>query len=161
MSDEQKRRNYDMHGSEEGFSMGGQDINPEEIFKMFFGRGGDPFQNLFNAGGGAFTVYSNVGGTRGFRTGGTNTNRRQHNQRQQHQNIFGDGPNIFDLLSGMNNPRQRRPAQRTNVAEEQDDEPLNAYFQKRQERGQNNRQAQPELMTPEKLLLSCLNQCLP
>jgi hypothetical protein len=156
LSDEQKRRNYDMHGSEEGFSMGGQDINPEEIFKMFFGRGGDPFQNLFGGGGGGgFTVYSNMGGDPG-----TPTRRPSSNQnRQQQQNPFGNGPNIFDILNGMNDPRRRRPAQQNDVrqqqyAQEQDHEPLNAYFQKRQQRGQNNRETRNDVMTPEKLLMS-------
>ena len=157
--DEQKRRNYDMHGSEEGFSMGGQDINPEEIFRMFFGGGGgggDPFSQFFGSNQG-FTVYSNFGGTQGMRMGGHNANRRQQQQRQrQPQDIFGGGANIFDILGGLNNPRQRRPAQRTNVNEQQqqDDDPLSAYFQKRQQRGQNNRAAQGQELTPEKLLLS-------
>lgn len=91
LSDETKRRNYNMHGTEEGYAM--PNIDPNEIFRMFFNQaGGDPFMNLFNGGGGGFTVYTNLGGNSGFRTGGA-------------QNMNFGGANIFDILNqatGMN-----------------------------------------------------------
>ena len=82
---------YDLHGTDQEFTnmFHPNDIDPNQIFKMFFnGNGNDPFANLFNGGGGGtFTVYSNMGGTRVFRT----TNQRGMNM----------GGNIF-LIFSMN-----------------------------------------------------------
>eukprot|EP00345_Euplotes_harpa_P005589 CAMPEP_0168328612 /NCGR_PEP_ID=MMETSP0213-20121227/6612_1 /TAXON_ID=151035 /ORGANISM="Euplotes harpa, Strain FSP1.4" /LENGTH=162 /DNA_ID=CAMNT_0008331771 /DNA_START=192 /DNA_END=677 /DNA_ORIENTATION=+ len=95
LSDENKRKMYDVHGTDQEFNnmFHPNDIDPNEIFKMFFGNGGDPFANLFGGGGGGtFTVYSNLGGTRMFRTGGT----MGGNRGQRAQNPFGG--NIFDVF---------------------------------------------------------------
>ena len=40
LSDAQKRKHYDIFGSEKDQAQGFHDINPDEIFKQFFGNGG-------------------------------------------------------------------------------------------------------------------------
>ena len=40
LSDPQKRKHYDMFGQESDGPQGFHDINPDEIFKQFFGNGG-------------------------------------------------------------------------------------------------------------------------
>ena len=54
LSDAQKRKHYDMFGKEMGASGGGpqfHDINPEELFRQFFGNGGieEIFAQAFGA----------------------------------------------------------------------------------------------------------------
>ena len=71
LSDKNKRKNYDMFGTEEGpgISTFSEDFNPFDIFEQFFGdiggmhaggfhRGGGGTTFSFNNGGGTFTVFS-------------------------------------------------------------------------------------------------------
>ena len=152
LSDEQKRRNYDLHGSETDFAM--PDIDPNDIFRMFFNQaGGDPFANIFgNGGGSSFTVYTNMGGTRVFRTGGNNGQRRGPDL----------GANIFDILNGANHPQRRRQRQQQQAYEEDDDGDIFSMFQQeRVRRGQNNRRQRQDKAPAEVILINLLNQCLP
>lgn len=98
MSDSQKRAIYDRFGEEDpdnrggggggghrgrGAHFNGQEVNPEDIFNMFFG-GGMPGGVHMNMGGmpGGFRVYSNgFGGAR--RGGGMPGQQRQRQQEQQ------------------------------------------------------------------------------
>ena len=150
---------YDLHGTEQEYShmFNPNDIDPNQIFRMFFGgAGGDPFANLFNGGGGSFTVYSNLGGTRTYRTGGGTR------QRQAQPNF---GGSIFDVLNELNNvgnAQRRRQGQRQQQDEDDDDgDVFNIFQHQRQQRGRNNRQ--PKVMkTPvETIIVNLLNQCLP
>ena len=51
LSDPQKRKQYDMFGTESDGPQGFHDINPDEIFKQFFGNGGieEIFAQAFGA----------------------------------------------------------------------------------------------------------------
>ena len=51
LSDPQKRKHYNMFGNESDQPQGFHDINPDEIFKQFFGNGGieDIFAQAFGA----------------------------------------------------------------------------------------------------------------
>ena len=80
LGDKDKKKNYDLFGNEEGMGMssgGGPDINPFEMFNMFFQ--GTPFGNMgmggsgtgrtqirFNNGNVSYTVFSSGGGFPGF-----------------------------------------------------------------------------------------------
>mmetsp|Transcript_10453 Transcript_10453/g.21752 ORF Transcript_10453/g.21752 Transcript_10453/m.21752 type:complete len:401 (+) Transcript_10453:222-1424(+) len=98
LSDTQKRTIYDRYGEEDPDNRGGggggmrrgpgnmhfhgQDVNPEDIFNMFFGGGMPP-----GAGGPGFRVYTNGFGP-GFAFGGhpnMGRTRTQQQQRQQQQ----------------------------------------------------------------------------
>lgn len=104
LSDEQKRRNYDMFGKEDigGGSGFNANVDPFDIFNMFFGEG-FPMNNMggnttfkFSNGNGTFTMFSSGGQfpnmfTQGFR-------RRNNN----------DNFNPFDELFGFNGFRRQR-----------------------------------------------------
>lgn len=94
LSDSQKRTIYDRYGEEDpdnrgggmargggGVHFNGQEVNPEDIFNMFFG-GGMPG----GFGGPGFRVYTTGMGP-GFAFGGMHPNmhRRHHQQQQQQQ----------------------------------------------------------------------------
>ena len=80
LGDKEKKKNYDLFGSEEGMGMasgGGPDINPFEMFNMFFqgtpfgsmgmnGGGTGRTQIRFNNGNVSYTVFSSGGGFPGF-----------------------------------------------------------------------------------------------
>lgn len=103
LSDGQKRKIYDTYGEEDpdnrGGGMGGgmrgrggnmhfngQEVNPEDIFNMFFG-GGMPggAGGMGGMGGPGFRVYTSGMGP-GFAFGGMNPNMHQRRrQQQQHQ----------------------------------------------------------------------------
>lgn len=156
---------YDLHGSEQDFSntFNPNNIDPNEIFRMFFGQGGDPFANLFGGQGGGFTVYTNIGGNTMFRTSGGG--HRPHSQRQQqHHNPFAGGANIFDIFNELNEgtaQRRRRNQQQYQQERNVEGDIFNIFNQQRQERGRNNRQQQAAKTPIEAILLSLLNQCLP
>ena len=155
LSDDQKRKNYDMTGSEEGMNM--PNFDPNDLFRAFFqSNGGDPFAQMFNNGG--FTVYTNMNGGQSHRGG-------------QGMGGMGAGPNIFDLLNGMGQPQQRR--RRTNQqhqhhqqreAYEEDEnfgeDVFDVFRQARARRGNTNRNQQHrEAKTPaEAILINILNQ---
>mmetsp|Transcript_35579 Transcript_35579/g.35212 ORF Transcript_35579/g.35212 Transcript_35579/m.35212 type:complete len:152 (+) Transcript_35579:155-610(+) len=134
---------YDLHGTEDEFQtqFNPNNIDPNEIFRMFFQQaGGDPFANLFNGGGSSFTVY-----TTNFGNGGRTT--RAHTNggtRRQQRDPFGNGSgiNIFDLLNGNTGGQgaRRRHTRETEEYEEEID-PLNYFQQQRYQRGRNNRAA--------------------
>ena len=78
LSDKNKRKNYDMFGTEEGISTA--DFNPFDIFEQFFrdidgtgfsGFGGGPGRTrvTFNNGSGSFTVFSSGFGGNPFFSG--------------------------------------------------------------------------------------------
>ena len=99
LSDSQKRTIYDRYGEEDpdnrgggggggggmrrgpgGMHFHGQDVNPEDIFNMFFGGGMPP-----GAGGQGFRVHTSGFGP-GFSFGGNpNMGRARAQQQQQHQ----------------------------------------------------------------------------
>ena len=54
LSDAQKRKHYDMFGKESDQHQGFGDINPDEIFKQFFGNGG--IEEIFAHSGGTNLV---------------------------------------------------------------------------------------------------------
>ena len=111
LSDSQKRTIYDRYGEEDpdnrgggggaggmgrhgGVNFNGQEVNPEDIFNMFFG-GGMPGGVHFNAGGmpGGFRVYSTgfggmPRGGMGGGFGGMPRQRQQQRPQQQQQNPF-------------------------------------------------------------------------
>ncbi len=108
LSDSQKRTIYDRYGEEDpdnrggggghggmgrhgGVHFNGQEVNPEDIFNMFFG-GGMPGGVHFNAGGmpGGFRVYSTgFGGMpRGGGMGGRPRQGQQQQQQQQQHPVF-------------------------------------------------------------------------
>ncbi len=152
---------YDVHGSEEGFQsqFNPNNIDPNEIFKMFFQQsGGDPFANLFS-GGSSFTMYSSNlggGGATHFTTGGT--------RRRQQQDPFGGGAgiNIFDLLNGagQQRPRRRNQQQMDEREGEELHDPFNIFQQQKFARGRNNRQ-QREKPGPNVVSINLLNNCFP
>lgn len=151
LSDESKRKMYDVHGTDQEFTnmFHPNDIDPNQIFRMFFGNGGDPFANLFN-GGGSFTVYSNMGGTRVFRT--SNSNR---GGAQMGGNIF----DIFNELNGVNRQRQRQRQTNQDEQVENDDNDVFAHFRnQQQERGRNNRKQRETPITVDKVIMNLLNQ---
>ena len=112
LGDKDKKKNYDLFGTEDGMGMSssngsGPDINPFEMFNMFFQ--GTPFGNMgmggngtgrtqirFNNGNVSYTVFSSGGGFPGF--GGFSS--------------FGDdddGDDVFSqMFFGGNAPRARR-----------------------------------------------------
>ena len=80
LSDKNKRKNYDMFGTEEGIGMSSMpaDFNPFDIFEQFFGDmgefsgfGGGPGRTRvsFNNGSGTFTVFSSGFGGNSFFSG--------------------------------------------------------------------------------------------
>ena len=82
LSDKNKRKNYDMFGTEEGIGMSTmpEDFNPFDIFEQFFGDlGGSGFSGFaggpgrtrvtFNNGSGSFTVFSSGFGGNSFFSG--------------------------------------------------------------------------------------------
>mmetsp|Transcript_17549 Transcript_17549/g.19743 ORF Transcript_17549/g.19743 Transcript_17549/m.19743 type:complete len:150 (-) Transcript_17549:79-528(-) len=148
---------YDIHGSEEGFQNGfnPNNIDPNEIFKMFFQQaGGDPFANLFG-GSSSFTMYSNTGGSQFFRSGGgTNTQQR----RRQEDPLGAAGVNIFDLLNGGGMPQQRRRPQRQ-AREEQN--PFDIFEHQRQQRGRKNQAAKERQPENKAVVLNVFNNCMP
>jgi len=97
LSDAQKRTIYDRYGEEDpdnrgggggggmrpgGVHFQGQEVNPEEIFNMFFG-GGMPGGGIHHFGGpGGFRVYSTGFGP-GFAFGGMPRRQQQAQQEQQ------------------------------------------------------------------------------
>ena len=101
LSDSQKRTIYDRYGEEDpdnraggmggarggGVHFNGQEVNPEDIFNMFFG-GGMP-GGMGGMGGPGFRVYTTGMGGPGFAFGGMHPNmhraRRQQQQQQQQQ----------------------------------------------------------------------------
>ncbi len=105
LSDSQKRTIYDRYGEEDpdnrgggsggmhrgahgGVHFNGQEVNPEDIFNMFFG-GGMPGGVHMNMGGmpGGFRVYSNGFGGRPMGGGfGGRPRQQQQGQRAQEQN---------------------------------------------------------------------------
>lgn len=113
LSDPQKRTIYDRYGEEDpdnrgggggmrpgGMHMNGQDVNPEEIFNMFFGG----MQGMNGGGPGGFHVYSSgFGPGMQFRAGVPPRRRRppgtqgQEQQQQQHQEPNGLAM-LFQLL---------------------------------------------------------------
>ena len=160
---------YDIHGSEEGFQhqFDPGNIDPNEIFRMFFQQaGGDPFANLFNGrGGGSFTVFSNVGGSQSFRAGGMGPNRRRQ---QQHQHSFGGNPgiNIFDLLNGnMGNqgPTRRRQQRQHHDQDDDEDEinPFDIFLQQRHQRGRKNQERRERNNQEGGIVINLFNNCLP
>lgn len=79
LSDKNKRKNYDMFGTEEGLGMSSMpaDFNPFDIFEQFFGdlggagfseftRGRGQTRVTFNNGSGSFTVFSSGFGGNSF-----------------------------------------------------------------------------------------------
>jgi DnaJ-class molecular chaperone len=153
LSDEDKRKMYDLHGNEEGFqnTFNPNDIDINQVFNMFFSQmGGDGFPGMFN-GGSSFTVYSNLGGTKVYRAGG------RQNQRRQQQEFYGG--NLFDLLNGMNEGHARR--RRQPQQEHEDDDPMNIFNQQRNQRGRNNRNVFENKAPVEVTLAVILNQCMP
>ena len=155
---------YNLHGTEQDFSntFNPNNIDPNEIFKMFFNQaGGDPFANLFNGGGGGtFRVYTNIGGGPMFRQGG---GRGGGNRQQTHQHP-GFQNNIFDLFNQMNEPgpTQRRRAQQQYQEERPaENDVFNIFEQQRSQRGRNNREHQNAKTPGEVILINLLNQCLP
>ena len=112
LGDKDKKKNYDLFGTEDGMGMSssngsGPDINPFEMFNMFFQ--GTPFGNMgmggngtgrtqirFNNGNVSYTVFSSGGGFPGF--GGFSS--------------FGDdddGDDVFSrMFFGGSAPRARR-----------------------------------------------------
>jgi DnaJ family protein B protein 12 len=109
LSDTQKRTIYDRYGEEDpdnrgggggmrpgGVHFQGQEVNPEEIFNMFFG-GGMPGGGIHHFGGpGGFRVYSTGFGP-GFAFGGI-PRRQQPQQQQQEQETGGLFAQLIQLL---------------------------------------------------------------
>mmetsp|Transcript_12044 Transcript_12044/g.22533 ORF Transcript_12044/g.22533 Transcript_12044/m.22533 type:complete len:445 (-) Transcript_12044:36-1370(-) len=116
LSDPQKRSIYDRYGDEDpdnnggggggfrrhgaggGVHFNGQEVNPEDIFNMFFG-GGMPGGVHMNMGGmpGGFRVYTT--GFGGMPRGGGGFGQRQYQQQQQHPQQHQSGLNaLFQLL---------------------------------------------------------------
>jgi len=109
LSDSQKRAIYDRFGEEDpdnrgggggggghrgrGAHFNGQEVNPEDIFNMFFG-GGMPGGVNMNMGGmpGGFRVYSN--GFGGARRGGAMPGQQQQRQQEQQGGLGA----LFQLL---------------------------------------------------------------
>lgn len=154
LSDEEKRKMYDLHGNEEGFqnTFNPNDIDINQVFNMFFSQmGGNGFPGMFN-GGTSFTVYSNLGGTRVYRTGG------RQNQRRQQQEFYGG--NIFDLLNGMSEGHARRRHQAQH-GDQDDYDHVHAYNQQRYQRGRNNRDVFENKAPVEVTFAAVLNQCMP
>ena len=109
LSDKNKRKNYDMFGTEEGVGTMPADFNPFDIFEQFFGDlggagfsgfGGGPGRTrvTFNNGSGSFTVFSSGFGGNSFFSG-----------------MDDDGyMNPFeDLFFGHSRQRQRNSGNRT------------------------------------------------
>ena len=104
LSDKNKRKNYDMFGTEEGPGMSmPSDFNPFDIFEQFFGDlGGAGFSGFgrgpgrtrvtFNNGSGSFTVFSSGFGGNSFFSG---------------MDDDGDFNPLEDLLFGNRRQRQR------------------------------------------------------
>lgn len=105
LSDTQKRTIYDRYGDEDpdnrggagggmgrhgGVHFNGQEVNPEDIFNMFFG-GGMPGGVHFQGGGmpGGFRVYSTGFGPMGGMHMGGMPRRGQRQQQQQQQPVNG------------------------------------------------------------------------
>jgi DnaJ-class molecular chaperone len=164
LSDDSKRRSYDLHGTETGMP-DFNNIDPNEIFRMFFSQmGDDPFAQMFGNGGG-FTMYTNMGGNRMFRQ---NTGNRQ----RANQDF---GGNIFDILNGMNGMNAQMPRQRHRPRQQQQDpfrqarqedqfdgaeDIFDLFRQQRMNRGRNNanRRAQYQNKTPgEMIIMNLLN----
>jgi hypothetical protein len=153
---------YDVHGTEQDFSntFNPNDIDPNQIFQMFFQQsGGNPFGDLFG-GGSAFTMYSNMGGqSRSYRSGGGQRQRANHQQQQ-----FAGG-NIFDVFNQMQQPGrpQRRRTNQQHPMEQNQEEPnvFNFFQNQRTERARNNRAAHQNKTPGEAILVNVLNQCMP
>jgi len=119
LSDTQKRTIYDRYGEEDpdnrGGGMGGgmrgrggnmhfngQEVNPEDIFNMFFGGGMGGGMGGGGMGGPGFRVYTNGMGGPGFAFGGMHPNmqrRRQQQQQQQQQQQAGPEGILNQLVS--------------------------------------------------------------
>lgn len=141
---------YDVHGTDQEFTnmFHPNDIDPNQIFRMFFGNGNDPFANLFN-GGGSFTVYSNLGGNRVFRT--SNSGRAGMNA----------GANIFDIfneINGVNRQRRRQPQHDEQVQDDNDNDVFAQFRQQQQDRGRSNRNQRKTPITTDQVILNLLNQ---
>ena len=111
LSDKNKRKNYDMFGTEEGIGMSSmpEDFNPFDIFEQFFGDlggagfsgfGGGPGRTrvTFNNGSGSFTVFSSGFGGNSFFSG---------------MDDDGDINPFEDLFFGHRRQRQRNSGNRT------------------------------------------------
>ena len=115
LSDKNKRKNYDMFGSEEGpgISTMPDDFNPFDIFEQFFQdfgggfpRGNGATRFSFNNGNGTFTVFSSGFGSPFFQQGDdddnfmnpfddiffgrSRTTTRQRNNRSNRNNTHGN-----------------------------------------------------------------------
>ena len=109
LSDSQKRTIYDRYGEEDPDNRGGgarpgnvhfngQEVNPEDIFNMFFG-GGMPGGVHMGGMPGGFRVYSTgFGGGGGF---GGRMPRQQQRQRGQRQQQEEEPPNLFHQLMNL------------------------------------------------------------
>ena len=89
LSDASKRKHYDMFGKEMGGGGGPnfQDINPEELFKQFFGNGG--IEELFAQAFGA--QMGGMGGGRGRGGGGHGANPLEEMLKQAMGGMQGGG----------------------------------------------------------------------
>ena len=112
LSDKQKRKNYDMFGTEEGpgISTMPNDFNPFDIFEQFFGEG---FQNF--GGGHTRVTFSNGNGFTVFTSGGFGNNIFQMGEDDDDENpfeqLFGFGRRVNRSnreRNGNGNERNRR-----------------------------------------------------